>query len=98
MFLTYFNKLGKNTLIDTGLQICMGGKLLIGNNSCIDKNCAITALSYNGNKGIIKIGDNVSIGPFAHITSINEIIIGNNIDIGPRCLISDNSKNNTLLN
>lgn len=88
-----FKKIGTNTLICGDLHLVGGHKITIGNNTCIDKHCSITALGNKNEK--ITIGNNVSIGPYAHITSINHIEIGDNVGIGPHCLITDNSKKPT---
>lgn len=90
-----FLYIGNNTLICKGLHLVGGDKIKLGSYTCIDKNCSITALG-NKNEIKIKIGDNVSIGPYAHITAINYIEIGNNVGICPRCLITDNSKKPTV--
>lgn len=87
---SHFEHIGRFSLIDIGAQVT--GRILLGSNSCIDKHCSITSISSGSKSRYISIGDNVSIGPYAHITSITNIIIGNDIDIGPHCLISDNSK------
>lgn len=89
-----FRKVGTQTLICGDLHLVGGDKITIGDNTCIDKHCSVTALGKN-NKNIV-IGNNVSIGPYAHITSVNYIEIGDNVDIGPRCLITDNSKKPTI--
>jgi len=43
----------------------------------------------------IEIGNNVSIGPFCHITAINKITIGNNVLTGKWLTITDNSHGKT---
>lgn len=91
----YVGHIGVESLIEEGIQICGGKNIRIGDFSCIDKKCALTCISDGGKQGRISIGDHVSIGPYAHITSLESITIGNNIDIGPHCLISDNSKKAT---
>lgn len=91
---SHFEHIGRFSLIDIGAQVT--GRISLGSNSCIDRHCSITSISSGSRSGHISIGDNVSIGPYAHITSTTNIVIGNDIDIGPHCLISDNSKKATL--
>lgn len=91
-------QIGEESLIDTDVQICGGYNVIIGSHSCVDRHSALTCVTNGRNTGTIIIGDNVSIGPYAHITSLVSITIGNNIDIGPHCLISDNSKKANISN
>lgn len=86
-------RMGNNALICGDIHLVGGDKIIIGDNSCIDKHCSLTALGKNSKN--IEIGNNVSIGPYAHITSVNHVKIEDNVDIGPRCLITDNSKKPT---
>lgn len=88
-----FKEIGNNALVCGDLHLVGGKKIKVGNHTCIDKHCSITALGDHKDK--ISIGDNVSIGPYAHITAFNWIKIGDNVGIGPRCLITDNSKKPT---
>lgn len=86
--------IGANSSIDKDIHLVGGKMIMIGSNCCIDKHCSITALDFDKNKNEIRIeiGDNVTIGPYAHMTAVNKIVIGNCVDIGPRILITDNSK------
>lgn len=63
----------------------------IGNKTGIGKHLALT--SWEG--GEIKIGNDCSIGNYAHITSYNCISIGNNVLIGKFVTITDNSHGNS---
>ena len=90
-----FKYIGHSTLICGDLHLVGGGKIRLGDNSCIDKHCSITALG-NDDEMKIEIGSHVTIGPYAHITAVNKIVIGDNVGIGPRCLMTDNSKKPTV--
>lgn len=66
----------------------------IGPESIIENNCCIEAIEeYAGNKynPIIKIGKNVHIGEYNHLTAINSIIIKDGVLTGRRVTISDNN-------
>lgn len=63
----------------------------IGNKTGIGKHLTLT--SWEG--GEINIGNDCSIGDYAHISSSNNIIIGNNVLIGKFVTINDNSHGNS---
>jgi len=44
--------------------------------------------------GVIRVGNNCSIGAYAHITASNEILIGNHVLTGKFVTITDNSHGN----
>lgn len=77
----------------------MGEKYIsIGKGTTINKGCILTAWDQYGEQTFtpsIKIGDNCSIGEYAHITACKEIIIGNNVLTGRRIYISDNAHGNS---
>ena len=59
---------------------------------------SILAVHCNHEKyGNIKIGNNVTIGEYAHITSLTSISIGNNVLLGRRITITDNSHGTSTL-
>jgi acetyltransferase-like isoleucine patch superfamily enzyme len=75
--------------------LVLGAKYIsVGKNTVIGKHGVITAwdryMNDHFNPQII-IGDNVSIGEYCHITSINKIIIGNGVLTGRWITITDNS-------
>ena len=70
----------------------------IGKGTTINKGVILTAWDKYGEQSFtpsIKIGDNCSIGEYAHITACKEIIIGNNVLTGRRIYISDNAHGNS---
>jgi len=77
----------------------MGGKYIsIGKGTRINKGVILTAWDKYGEQSFtpsIKIGNNCSIGEYAHITACKEIIIGNNVLTGRRIYISDNAHGNS---
>lgn len=82
-------------------QILNEQYISIGHKTNIGKGAIITA--WDNYEGInyspdIIIGDNCSIGEFAHITACNKIIIGNNVLTGRYVYISDNFHGNTNTN
>jgi acetyltransferase-like isoleucine patch superfamily enzyme len=71
-----------------------GKKISFGRNCSVGYKSSISAWELHN--GIefnpeITIGNNVSIGAFSHITSMNKIIIGNNVLTGKFVTITDNS-------
>ena len=69
-------------------------KIYIGKFSTIQRYSCIEAIEeYKGELYTpqIKIGENVNIGEYNHITSINSIIIGDGVLTGRRVTISDNN-------
>lgn len=67
--------------------------VLLGEKVRISEYTTISAwpLNKTENKPLITIGNNVRIGAFAHITSMNGIIIEDNVLLGKFVTISDNS-------
>lgn len=66
----------------------------IGKGTVIMKHAVITAYdNYEGvsQNPLIKIGNHVSIGEYAHITSFDKVVIGDNVLFGRRVTISDNN-------
>lgn len=79
-------------------QILNAQYISVGNKTNIGKSSIITAWDkYEGVKYSpeITIGDNCSIGEFAHISACSKICIGNNVLTGRYIYISDNSHGNT---
>lgn len=70
----------------------------IGEKTTLQKGVILTAWDKYGQQTFtpsIKIGNNCSIGEYAHITACKEIIIGNNVLTGRRIYISDNAHGNS---
>lgn len=89
-----FNSCGKNSFIGRNLDLLGGKRIIVGENTRINKNSCITAWEkYYSQKfePEITIGDNCGIGEGAHITAINNVKIGNGVLFGKNVLISDNS-------
>ena len=77
----------------------MGEKYIsIGKGTTINTGVILTAWDKYGEQTFtpsIEIGNNCSIGEYAHITACKEIIIGNNVLTGRRVYISDNAHGNS---
>lgn len=89
-----FLEFGEKTFVGKGATIKGGQYIRIGKQTSIGRYGVLTCWDvYRGKpyKPSISIGDNVSIGEYSHITSINSIKIGNNVLTGRRVTITDNS-------
>lgn len=98
-----FKRVGKNLRIDNPFYALSSPECIeLGDNVTFAGGSILTAITeYNyvedNNtirqkfKPTIIIGNNVQIGEFNHITSINKIVIGNGTLTGPFVLITDNS-------
>lgn len=85
---------GKNVHIMSTSGIIGGRHILIGDNSFIGKGSIISTWpKYKDSTYTpkLEIGNNVSIGEYNHITSVNEVIIGNGVLTGRWVTITDNS-------
>lgn len=72
----------------------------IGKKTYIGKGCIITAWDSYMNEHFtpsIEIGENCSIGEFAHITACTKIVIGNNVLTGRYLFIADNYHGNSSM-
>jgi acetyltransferase-like isoleucine patch superfamily enzyme len=84
--------LGINSLLLNPKYISIGNNSSLGNRltlTCYDTMKTDDRIQYF--EPSISIGNGVSIGEDAHITSINKIIIGNNVLMGKKVLITDNA-------
>jgi acetyltransferase-like isoleucine patch superfamily enzyme len=83
--------LGDNVMFDDGIVLDAKGDasegITIGHNVWIGRNTILT--SFNGR---IRIGNQVSIGPFCTLASHSFIDIGSNVSISPYCSIQPGSK------
>lgn len=96
----FFKYFGKGTTIVSPRQLLGCEYISIGDNTHIEKNMALSAISkYHGSiyKPEIHIGKNCAIGVDNHITAIGKIVIGDNLLTGKNVLISDNSHGNTTI-
>jgi acetyltransferase-like isoleucine patch superfamily enzyme len=88
--------LGDNVVFDDGVVLDAKGDegdgIVIGNNVWIGRNTILT-----GFNGTIRIGDNVSIGPFCTLASHSLIEIGSNVSVSPYCSIQPGSKDTSEL-
>lgn len=89
-----FKHFGTSTLLAPGVKIMSPQNISIGNNSSIMSNCIIETCAVNDNKPQLRIGDNVSVGEYTHITCANKVTIGNGVLTGRFVLITDNSHGN----
>ncbi len=92
-----FNKFGENTQLAPHITLIHPEKISIGSNSSIMSNCVLETTGNECQTGII-IGNNVSIGEYSHITSIDKIIVEDGVLTGRFVLITDNSHGDTDLN
>lgn len=90
-----FCHFGVTTRIRPTFQVVMGKRYIsIGEKSYIGTRVQLTATdSFEGQtfSPKIVIGDNCSIGDYAHVSAINEIRFGNNVRTGKNVLITDNA-------
>lgn len=93
--MTGFRRFGRSSRIRPTFQVILGKKYIsIGEESYIGTRVQLTATdSFEGQtfNPKIEIGDNCSIGDYAHVSAINEIRFGNNVRTGKNVLITDNA-------
>ena len=89
-----FKYFGTSTSLAPGVKIMSPQNISIGNNSSIMSHCIIETSAVNDNKPHLRIGDNVSLGEYSHITCADKITIGNGVLTGRFVLITDNSHGN----
>lgn len=80
--------------IHQGVTILNPQYIEIQDNTGIQKGSRITAINKRDNRVFVpnlRIGKNVSIGFYNHITCINEVVIEDDVLIGSRVTITDNS-------
>lgn len=86
-----FGSFGKGTVISYPRETMIGKSFMtIGSNSSIGKHSIMTAWHYLGSP-VIKIGDNVILGDYIHITAVKSIEIGDGVLTGKFVTITDNS-------
>jgi len=87
-------RIDNSSFIDLNCYIVGGDFISIGEKSRVHKNTVLTAWNQYGTqyfKPEIKIGKNVIIGEYGHITAINKIIIEDGVLTGHHVTITDNS-------
>ena len=90
-----FKQFGKDSLLAPGVKLHTPKHVSVGNNSSIMSHCVIETCPVNGHEPELKIGNNVSLGEYSHITCANKITIGNSVLTGRFVLITDNSHGNS---
>jgi acetyltransferase-like isoleucine patch superfamily enzyme len=93
-----FHSFGNDSVITGALSLRGASYISVGPSSLFGKNIVLSAWSCFNNQTFspqIIIGENVSIGDYAHITAINEIFIGNNVLFGRWVTVTDNSHGKT---
>lgn len=92
-----FKAFGKDTLLATPITLLNAQNIEIGNRSSVMRHCVLETCLGFGQKPIMKIGNNVSIGEYTHITCANRIEIGDGLLTGRFVLITDNSHGGSTL-
>ena len=89
-----FKHYGTRTLLAPGVKIMTPRYISIGNDSSIMSHCIIETCPTSDDKPDLRIGDNISLGEYSHITCTNKVVIGNGVLTGRFVLITDNSHGN----
>ena len=84
----HFRKFGEKSLLSPGIMLIRPDCISVGANSSILRN---SILEVCRPEGCIEIGNEVSIGEYAHITAATKIVVGNGVLTGRFVLITDNS-------
>jgi len=63
--------------------------ITVSNGFTTGKGCRLEAYPFDGNKKVIKIGENVQINDYVHITAMFNVEIGNNVLLASKIYISD---------
>lgn len=69
--------IGKNPRVDLGVRMKNSGEIIIGNHCAIRDGAMLIP-----NKGLIKIGDNCSIGAYNILDGTGQLLIGDDVIIG----------------
>lgn len=86
-----FMSFDRSSIISYPSDSIIGKKYIsIGSFSSIGRHAIISAWEYIG-QPIIKIGNNVILGDYIHITAVNEIIISDGVLTGKNVTITDNA-------
>ena len=85
-----FKTFGNGSLLAPGVKLHTPAYVSIGKNSSIMSHCIIETCPTEIHIPALKIGDNVSLGEYSHITCADKVIIGNGVLTGRFVLITDN--------
>lgn len=85
-----FKSFGKDSLLSSNITLLSPQYITIGNNVSIMSHSILEACPNAGLSPNLQIGDNSSIGEYAHITCAQQIIIGEGLLTGRFVLITDN--------
>lgn len=90
-----FRAVGCKTFFGKFSQLMGADHVAVGSHTVIGRGCWLTAWESHGQGEVfnpeIRIGDNVNIGAYCHITATNKILIGNGVLTGKWVTITDNS-------
>ena len=87
-----FGSFGKGSYLRTPCYLANTHFMHIGNKSFVAKGARLEAVVTGPHRRPeLRIGDNVNIEQYAHITCHNRIIIGSNVSIAPMCSITDST-------
>ena len=89
-----FKLFGKGSLLAPGVKLHSPQNVSVGKNTSIMSHCIIGTYTVNGHEPQLKLGDNVSLGEYSHITCANKVTIGDGVLTGRFVLITDNSHGN----
>lgn len=89
-----FKEFGKDSLLAPGVKLHRPKYVSVGKGTSIMSHCIIETYPTSDDKPDLRIGDNVSIGEYSHITCANKVTIENGVLTGRFVLITDNSHGN----
>ena len=92
----HFQKFRSSSLLATVVNLLSAQHISIGDHSSIMRHCVLETCPNAGLNPQLKIGDNVSLGEYSHITCARKVIIGNGVLTGRFVLITDNSHGSSL--
>lgn len=87
-----FSKCGSNLIVKRYVTLYKPYNIEVGNNVEIHRNAIIATHSEFAH---MKIGNNVIVGEYCHITCMSNIIIDDGVLMGKKCIISDNNHGET---
>lgn len=94
-----FAECGTGCSLDVFDALIGARKMHLGNNVIVGKNSVFELYDQYGDTAFdahFYIGDNTKIGPYTHITCVNEIRIGKDVLFGRRVLVTDNSHGESM--
>lgn len=87
-----FKEFGAGSRLASGLTLLHPERMKIGEGISILRNSVLEVCSP---KGLLEIGNGVSIGEYCHLTAAGKVSIGDGVLFGRFVLITDNSHGNT---